>query len=112
MIKRLTIRLRLIACMAFLGILLVVIGGVGINGIRTVNAALQDVYQKQMASALKLAEAKNFLNRSRFVIDRGVFHPEAPDLEKRWAVRTASSRMPTSRGANTWRCRWMTTSAR
>lgn len=82
MIKRLTIRLRLIACMAFLGILLVVIGGVGINGIRTVNAALQDVYQKQMASALKLAEAKNFLNRSRFVIDRGVFHPEAPDLEK------------------------------
>ncbi len=82
MLKRLTIRMRLIACMVFLGILIVVIGGVGINGIRTVNNALQDVYQKQMASALKLAEAKNFLNRSRFVIDRGVFHPEAPDLDK------------------------------
>jgi len=40
------------------------------------------VYSNQMASAIILGNAKNFLNRSRFVIDRGVFHPEAADLEK------------------------------
>jgi methyl-accepting chemotaxis protein-1 (serine sensor receptor) len=40
------------------------------------------VYANQMASALKLTDTKNFLNRARFVIDRGVFHPDAPDLDK------------------------------
>jgi len=35
-----------------------------------------------MASVLILTESKNFLNRARFVIDRGVFHPDSPDLDK------------------------------
>ncbi|NGZ84899.1 methyl-accepting chemotaxis protein [Duganella aceris] len=82
MFTRITIRLRLIASMSFLGILIVTIGGVSLFGMNTVNVALKDVYSNQMASAIVLANAKNFLNRSRFVIDRGVFHPEAADLEK------------------------------
>jgi methyl-accepting chemotaxis protein-1 (serine sensor receptor) len=82
MFNRITIRMRLIATMCFLGILIVSIGGVSLFGMNTVNVALKDVYSNQMASAVILGNAKNFLNRSRFVIDRGVFHPEAADLEK------------------------------
>jgi methyl-accepting chemotaxis protein-1 (serine sensor receptor) len=74
--------MRLIASMVFLGVLIVVIGIVGVYGMRSANASLQDVYSNQMSSALKLTDTKNFLNRARFVIDRGVFHPDAPDLEK------------------------------
>ena len=82
MFNRITIRLRLIASMSLLGLMIVAIGGVSLFGINTVNVALKDVYSNQMASAIILANAKNFLNRSRFVIDRGVFHPEAADLDK------------------------------
>jgi len=82
MLNRITIRLRLIASMSFLGILIIAIGAISLSGISTVNAALKDVYSNQMASAIIIGNAKNFLNRSRFVIDRGVFHPEAADLDK------------------------------
>jgi len=82
MLTNLTIRMRLIASMVVLGALIVIIGVVGVYGMRSANASLQDVYSNQMASALKLTDAKNFLNRARFVVDRGVFHPDAPDLEK------------------------------
>jgi methyl-accepting chemotaxis protein-1 (serine sensor receptor) len=68
--------------MIFLGALIVVIGAVGVYGMNRANASLQEVYTNQMVSALKLTDTKNFLNRARFVIDRGVFHPEAPDLDK------------------------------
>jgi methyl-accepting chemotaxis protein-1 (serine sensor receptor) len=82
MFSTLTIRARLIAIMMFLGALIVIIGVVGVYGMRSANASLQEVYTNQMASALKLTDTKNFLNRARFVIDRGVFHPDAPDLQK------------------------------
>jgi len=78
----LSIRLRLIATMSVLGVLILVLAGVSAFGIGKVNFALKDVYSNQMASAIALGNAKNFLNRSRFVIDRGVFHPEADDLAK------------------------------
>ncbi|MRW84705.1 HAMP domain-containing protein [Pseudoduganella sp. FT26W] len=82
MFNSITIRTRLIATMSVIGILMLVLGGLSIFGMNTVNFALKDVYSNQMASTISLGNAKNFLNRSRFVIDRGVFHPEAPDLEK------------------------------
>jgi methyl-accepting chemotaxis protein-1 (serine sensor receptor) len=82
MFNSITIRARLILTMSVLGVLMLVLGGLSIFGMNTVNYALKDVYSNQMASTIALANAKNFLNRSRFVIDRGVFHPEAADLEK------------------------------
>jgi methyl-accepting chemotaxis protein-1 (serine sensor receptor) len=82
MFNSITIRTRLIATMSVIGILMLVLGVLSIFGMNTVNFALKDVYSNQMASTIALGNAKNFLNRSRFVIDRGVFHPEAPDLEK------------------------------
>ena len=54
----------------------------GVYGMHTANGALHDVYSNQMASALRSTDTKNDLNRARFVVDRGVFHPEADDLEK------------------------------
>jgi len=80
--SKLTIRTRLIASMLLLGALIVVIGGVGVYGMRTANASLQNVYTNQMTSAIKLTDTMNSLNRARFNVDKGVFHPEAPDLEQ------------------------------
>ena len=81
MLTKLTIRARLIASMVFLGVLIVVIGVVGVYGMRSANSSLQDVYTNQMASALKLTDTKNLLNRARFNIDRGIFHADAPDVQ-------------------------------
>ncbi|TYQ20046.1 UNVERIFIED_ORG: methyl-accepting chemotaxis sensory transducer with TarH sensor [Zoogloea ramigera] len=82
MFTRITIRTRLIVSMAVLGLLIISIGAVSLFGMNKVNFALKDVYSNQMASVLILTESKNFLNRARFVIDRGVFHPDSPDLDK------------------------------
>ncbi|MDQ2819351.1 MAG: methyl-accepting chemotaxis protein [Pseudomonadota bacterium] len=81
MLTKLTIRARLIAIMVLLGVLIVVIGAVGVYGMRSANKSLQDVYSNQMASALKLTDTKNLLNRARFNIDRGIFHADAPDIQ-------------------------------
>nr|WP_315259353.1 methyl-accepting chemotaxis protein [uncultured Duganella sp.] len=82
MFNSITIRTRLIFTMTVLGALMLALGGLSIFGLNTVNYALKDVYSNQMASTVALSNAKNYLNRARFVIDRGVFHPEAADLEK------------------------------
>jgi len=82
MLKHTTIRTRLIATMALLGLLIVAIGLMGIIGMRTINASLKDVYTNQLASTEALANAKNSLDRARFTYDRTVFHPEAADVDK------------------------------
>jgi methyl-accepting chemotaxis protein-1 (serine sensor receptor) len=80
MFKRLTIRTRLIATMAILGLLIAVTGAMGIYGTHSVNAALEETYSNNLASALASADSKMLLTRARLVQDRAVFHPEAPDL--------------------------------
>ena len=74
--------MRLIATLSLIGTLIVAIGGVSLFGISTVNLALKDVYSNELASSIALSNAKNFLSRTRFTIDRGVFHPDAADLQK------------------------------
>lgn len=44
MFKHTTIRTRLIATMTLLGLLIVAVSVMGILGMRTINASLQDVY--------------------------------------------------------------------
>ncbi|MFZ6648846.1 methyl-accepting chemotaxis protein [Undibacterium sp. TJN25] len=80
MFKHITIRMRLIATISLMGALLLAVGGVGMFGIHTVNRGLKSVYSNQLASAIALGNYKNFLGRARFTIDRGVFHPESPEL--------------------------------
>jgi methyl-accepting chemotaxis protein-1 (serine sensor receptor) len=80
MFNRLTIRTRLVATMAILGLLIAITGAMGIYGIRSVNAALEETYSNQLASALAMSDSKMALTRARLVHDRAVFHPESPDL--------------------------------
>ena len=80
MFSRLTIRTRLIATMAILGLLIAVTGTVGIYGVHSVNAALEETYSNQMASAQAIANAKAQLMRARLAQDRAVFHPESPEV--------------------------------
>jgi methyl-accepting chemotaxis protein-1 (serine sensor receptor) len=82
MLNSLTIRMRLILTMVFLGVLITAIGVIGVVGMRSVNAALKAVYSDQLASTMAINNAKNALNRGRFNIDRAVFHPDDPKLEE------------------------------
>jgi len=82
MTTKLTLRIRIIATMALLGLIIAVTGVIGIYGMRTTAASLEEVYANQLVSAMKLNDSKNFLARARFVLDRTVLHPDAPDVEK------------------------------
>jgi methyl-accepting chemotaxis protein-1 (serine sensor receptor) len=80
MLNRLTIRTRLIATMAVLGLLIAITGAMGIYGIRSVNAALKETYSNQLASSMAIAESKHILSRSRLAQDRAIFHPDSPEV--------------------------------
>ncbi|WP_296943881.1 methyl-accepting chemotaxis protein [uncultured Massilia sp.] len=82
MTSSLTLRFRLIATMAILGLIILANGLLGIYGIRSTTAALEDTYGNQMQSIIALGEAKNFLSRARFNLDRAVLHPDSPDIGK------------------------------
>ena len=82
MLSKLTLRFRLIATLAVLGLLIAAIGVLGIYGMRSNHAALEQVYSNQLASSIAINNSKNFLNRARFGLDRAVFHPDAPDVAK------------------------------
>jgi methyl-accepting chemotaxis protein-1 (serine sensor receptor) len=82
MLSKLTLRFRLIATLVVLGLLIAAIGVLGIYGMRSNHAALEQVYSNQLASSIAINNSKNFLNRARFGLDRAVFHPEAPDVAK------------------------------
>jgi methyl-accepting chemotaxis protein len=67
--------------MAVLGFIIVATGLLGIYGVRFAGDALSDNYANQL-SVISLGNAKNSLSRARFVLDRAVLHPDAPDLDK------------------------------
>jgi methyl-accepting chemotaxis protein-1 (serine sensor receptor) len=81
MFSKLTIRMRLIATMVALGLLIAIIGATGVLGIRQVNGSLKDVYSNQMMSALLVSDSQIALGRARAALDRVVVHPEAVDAE-------------------------------
>jgi methyl-accepting chemotaxis protein-1 (serine sensor receptor) len=81
MLTTLSLRIRLIATMAVLGLIILSTGLLGIYGMRFAGAALSENYANQLA-VISLGEAKNSLSRARFVLDRAVLHPDAADLEK------------------------------
>jgi len=68
--------------MALLGLIIVVTGLIGINGMRSTQASLEQVYSSQLLSSIALNNSKNSLARARFVLDRAVLHPDAADVAK------------------------------
>jgi methyl-accepting chemotaxis protein-1 (serine sensor receptor) len=82
MLNNISLRLRLIATMACIGLLLVLLGLLGVFGMRSVNQALHGVYTDELASTVAIGDSKNFLGRARFTLDRAVLHPDAADVAK------------------------------
>jgi len=80
MLSKLTLRFRLIATLAMLGLLIAAVGLLGIYGMRSNHGALEEVYSNQLVSSIAINNSKNFLSRARFGLDRAVFNPTAPDV--------------------------------
>ena len=78
MSTKITIKLRLIATMCMLGLLIAVLGIMSIIGLKSANANLNEVYSNQLASTQAIGESQIALGRARFTMDRAVLHPEAP----------------------------------
>jgi methyl-accepting chemotaxis protein-1 (serine sensor receptor) len=76
---QLSIKVRLICTMAFMGILLIIGGLMGVEGVHFTNNALKDVYSVQMPSAIALQDTLIPLLRARTALDRVVIRPDAPN---------------------------------
>jgi methyl-accepting chemotaxis protein-1 (serine sensor receptor) len=76
---KLTIKLRLLATLALLGVLLVSTGILGIAGMRASNGAVKQAYLNDVAAATALGRSNLNLTVVRTTLDRVLLHPEAPD---------------------------------
>lgn len=74
-----TIKFRLIATMAFMGIMLAVGGAMGLFGVRNSNATITELFTNQLPSLEALSESRINLLRARTAIARSIAHPEASD---------------------------------
>ncbi len=74
-----TIRFRLIATMAVMGIMLVVGGLMGIWGVKNSNAIISELFANQMPSMQHLADSRVTYLRARVLLDRAIAHPELPN---------------------------------
>ncbi|WP_143281823.1 methyl-accepting chemotaxis protein, partial [Caballeronia humi] len=70
MTKSLTIKARLGITMAFLGALLIAIGGLGLAGMSRSNDAFLDTFSNQMPSAIAVGNTELYAARERLVFDR------------------------------------------
>ena len=81
MLANLTIRTRLIATMALLGVLIIFIGARGIAALHTSNTVLKDVYSNAMVSMKAIYEAQIQIDRARLSLDRVALSPDAANVE-------------------------------
>ena len=82
MFSTLTLRTRLLATMALLGLIILGFGLTGIASMRSMSHGLDDMYSNQLLSTIAINNAKNTLNRARLTLDRAVLHPDAADIGK------------------------------
>eukprot|EP01030_Chromulinospumella_sphaerica_P008882 gene8882-8693_t len=68
--------------MVLLGLLIVLLGGMGVAGLHSVNTDLRDVNTNALPSALAIDKAQMTMLRTRLALDRVVMHPEAADAAK------------------------------
>ncbi|MFN3752081.1 MAG: methyl-accepting chemotaxis protein [Thiobacillus sp.] len=72
MLNNLTIKTRLIFVIAFLSVLLIVIGGVGLTSLKDTNASLQGMYQDRLVAMGKLERASSLINKNQILIGESV----------------------------------------
>ena len=81
MLSNITIKMRLIATMSVLGLLIAVLGAMSMIGLKTANNSLNEVYSNQLASTQAIGESQTSLGRARFTMDRVMVHPDAADAK-------------------------------
>ncbi|MCA8294674.1 methyl-accepting chemotaxis protein [Burkholderia sp. AU30198] len=92
--KNLTIRARIGLTMAFLAVLLGVIGALGVYGMTRANDTTRDIFTNQMPSAVDVSVAEIFSARERLALDRAALLAGTPDaadaVARSRAMRTQS----------------------
>lgn len=81
MFRTLTLRTRLLATMGLLGAIILVFGLVGISSMRSMSTSIHDLYVNELEAMLSINDAKNFLSRARFTLDRAALHPDQADVQ-------------------------------
>jgi methyl-accepting chemotaxis protein-1 (serine sensor receptor) len=77
MFKNLSIKMRLIGTMAFMGVMLIAGGAMGVVGLQTTNNALKEVYSTQLASSIAINTTVTRLLQARTALDRVIVRPHA-----------------------------------
>jgi methyl-accepting chemotaxis protein len=80
MLNNISLRTRLVLTMAFLGLLILALGLIGMVGMGKADHFIEQIYSDQLATSIATSDSKNFLNRARFTLDRAALHPDAPDV--------------------------------
>jgi len=97
MLSKISIKLRISITLAFLALLLVVVGLVGQIGTRAGELALEKTYSEQLASAIALGDSKYNLALARVTMDRVLLQPNSKDTQI--ALTKASAYLKNSREA-------------
>jgi methyl-accepting chemotaxis protein len=82
MLSRFSIRQRLLAVMALLCVAIVLLGGMGVRGLQSVNADLREINTDALPSALAIDKAQMAMLRARLALDRVTMHPDAAEAGK------------------------------
>ncbi|MBN3835731.1 methyl-accepting chemotaxis protein [Burkholderia sp. Ac-20344] len=92
--KNLTIRARIGFTMAFLAVLLGVVGGLGVYGMTRANDTTRDIFANLMPSAVDVSVAEIYAARERLALDRAALLINTPDaaaaIERSRAMRAQS----------------------
>jgi methyl-accepting chemotaxis protein-1 (serine sensor receptor) len=81
MTKNLTINLRIAITIAFLGVLLIATGALGMLGMSESNQAQRDAYTVHFASVVALGKSGTAMSRARFGLDWAMSNPHSPQLD-------------------------------
>ena len=79
--KTLTINARIALTIAFLGLLLIATGLLGILGMDASNRAQRDAYAVHLASVVALGKSGTAMSRARFGLDWAMSNPHSPQLQ-------------------------------
>ena len=78
--KKLTINARIATTIAFLGVLLIATGALGIVGMAESNRAQRDAYEINFTSVVALGRSGTAMSRARFGLDWAMGNPHSPQL--------------------------------
>ena len=82
MLNNLSIKLRLILTMAFMGCMLIVGGAMGVFGLQTTNNTLKEVYTNQMPSSDAINLMMTRLLQARAALNRVAMRPNEAGAER------------------------------